>query len=148
MRKNWKTGRQEDIVIKRKSGQYFYYFSTERVKSLIQVFVNFFYVLAEHMWTSNYRKEYDDYISIYEDQRGCEPLYGNMPSSNCIDYQLRSNQIGNDCYTKPHLCESGFSIGFDITGTKALVHSAIGILKYMHACMHTSTTCTGYPRCG
>ena len=50
------------------------------------------------------------------DQRGCEPLYGGN-IADIGEYQLRSNQIGDDCYTKPHLCEAGFSIGIEVEGT-------------------------------
>ena len=75
--------------------------------------------VAAHIWKSSedsIERLQEPMKFVYKDQSGDIPLISNMVNFNKLSHNefLRSNYIGADCYTRPQLCNSGFSVSFDM----------------------------------
>ena len=55
---------------------------------------------------------------IIEDVYGGEPLHGNMLEFFKYEpnQKMKTNYLGAECLTQPHLCENGFSVKFVLKG--------------------------------
>ena len=53
-------------------------------------------------------------LMIIEDVYGGEPLHGNMLEFFKYEsnQKMKTNYLGAECLTQPHLCENGFSVKF------------------------------------
>ena len=94
------------------------------------------FILGDHQWNIDEPVQ-ENGANNYHDKRGCDPAYADNPTRNGKypgeknwwdsdphsfsfaeeDMTVVSNHFGNECYTRPELCEEeGFTIAFNING--------------------------------
>lgn len=59
-------------------------------------------------------------LMIIQDVYGGEPLHGNMLEFFKYEsnQKMKTNYLGGECLTQPHLCENGFSVKFVLKGNQ------------------------------
>ena len=71
-------------------------------------------------WSNKLIDYTDSYTGTYrvDDLYDKQPLFGNMKGlmKDRTDQRLQSNQLGAHCLTRPHLCEEGFAVKFQVKG--------------------------------
>ena len=77
----------------------------------------FFFLLANYFWSKEYA-EVENKLAQYTSKFGSEKLYGDsrfMQKTNSLN-RLMSNHFGPNCYTQPHLCDTGFTVQLGVEG--------------------------------
>ncbi|XP_065669648.1 uncharacterized protein LOC101238067 isoform X4 [Hydra vulgaris] len=75
------------------------------------------YLSADYIWLqTDFIKYPNKNYYIYTNNKGTQKLFGNSESfqKNYFSTRLMSNHFGDDCFTQPHLCVSGFTIQLDV----------------------------------